>query len=53
MTKTEEILIGAIKICSKDKSISALLLQDYVSNHGPLSNEAGEIVKKILANADK
>lgn len=53
MTKNEEILIGAVKICCKDKNITAALLQDYVANHGFLSNEAGNLVKEILEKADK
>lgn len=53
MTKNEEILIGVIKICCKDKNITAAFLQNYVANHGFLSDEAGNLVKEILEKADK
>lgn len=46
MNPKEEILIEIIKV--NNKEMSALFLQDYIQRHGPLSNEAGDIVKKLL-----
>lgn len=46
MNPNEEILIEIIKVSNKE--MSALFLQYYIQRHGPLSNEAGDIVKKLL-----
>lgn len=36
-----------------DKNRKAILLQSYVQANGPMSNEAGELAKKILAEDNK
>ena len=42
----EIIFIIIAVILLKEKS--ALFLQDYIQRHGPLSNEAGDIVRKLI-----
>lgn len=50
MDPKEEILIEIIKV--NDKERSALFLQDYIQRHEPLSNEAGDIVRKLIAEKE-
>lgn len=46
ISSNERILIEIVKRNSKERA--ALYLQDYIQRNGFLSNEAGDIVKKIL-----
>ena len=51
MTQSEKLLIAIIKI--NDLEACALVLQDYIQRNGPVSNEAGDEIKKILAEKQK
>lgn len=42
----EAILIEIVRVNTKEQA--ALYLEDYIQHNGFLSNEAGNIVKKIL-----
>lgn len=46
ISPNERILIEIVKRNSKERA--ALYLEDYIQRNGFLSNEAGDIVKKIL-----
>ena len=51
MTQSEKMLIAIIK--ASNLEICALFLQDYIQRNGPVSNEAGDEIKRILAKKQK
>lgn len=51
MTQIEKYLIALIK--ANNLEVCALYLQDYIQRNGPVSNEAGDEIKKILAEKQK
>jgi len=51
MTQSEKMLIAAIK--ASNLEVCALFLQGYIQRNGPVSNEAGDEIKKILAEKQK
>ncbi len=51
MTQIEKYLIALIKV--NNLEVCALYLQDYIQRNGPVSNEAGDEIKKILAEKQK
>lgn len=53
LQEDEKTLVEVVKFYSHNKNLAAMILQDYISKHGPLSNEAGDQIKKILENADE
>lgn len=50
MSEKEEFLIAMVKANSKDMAIQ--YLQYYIQRNGFLSNEAGEEIRRILAEKD-
>ena len=51
MNDQERLLISILSM-TKDKDMQALILQSYIQENGPLSNEAGDKVKAILKGDD-
>lgn len=49
----EKTLIEVVKFYSHNKKLAAMILQNYIANHGPLSDEVGDQIKKILENIDE
>lgn len=52
MTQEEEILISLVKaaVDAKNENVAAMILQSYIAENGFLSEEAGNMVKTILAD---
>ena len=50
ISPNERILIEIVKRSSKERA--AAYLQDYIQSNGFLSNEAGDIIKKLLKEKD-
>ena len=46
----ETILVEIVRVNTKE--VAALYLQDYIQSNGFLSNEAGDIIKKLLKEKD-
>lgn len=46
MTTNELILIAIIE--ANTREMAALYLQDYIQRNGPVSNEAGDEIKRLL-----
>lgn len=46
----ETILVEIVRVNTKE--VAALYLQDYIQRNGFLSNEAGDIIKKLLKEKD-
>lgn len=46
----EKILVEIVRVNTKE--VAALYLQDYIQSNGFLSNEAGDIIKKLLKEKD-
>ncbi len=46
MNRAEQVLTAIIEANTKDMAI--LYLEDYIQRYGFLSDEAGDIVKKLL-----
>lgn len=51
MTRSEKMLIATIK--ASNLEVCALFLQDYIQRNGPVSDEAGDEIRKILAEKQK
>jgi len=47
----EELLITILKNATKENR--AYILQSYIQRYGPLSNEAGEVVKELLKDGEQ
>lgn len=47
MTTEEKILIAILRPM-KDRNSAAVILETYIQVNGPVSNEAGDEIKKIL-----
>lgn len=47
MTEEEKILIAILRPM-KDRNSAAVILETYIQVNGPVSNEAGNEIKKIL-----
>ena len=43
----EQMLIDALRM-APNKDIQAILLETYIQEYGPISDENGEIVRQIL-----
>lgn len=52
MTDKENVLVGLIKsaVDAKNENVAAMILQSYIAENGFLSEEAGNMVKTILAD---
>ena len=52
MTQEEEILISLVKaaVDAKNENAAAMILQSYIAENGFLGDEAGNMVKTILAD---
>lgn len=52
MTDQENVLVGLIKsaVDAKNENVAAIILQSYIAENGFLSEEAGNMVKTILAD---
>jgi len=46
----EKILVEIVRVNTKE--VAALYLQEYIQSNGFLSNEAGDIIKKLLEEKD-
>lgn len=46
----ETILVEIVRVNTKE--VAALYLQDYIQSNGFLSNEAGDIIKKLFKEKD-
>lgn len=46
----ETILVEIVRVNTKE--VAALYLQNYIQSNGFLSNEAGDIIKKLLKEKD-
>ena len=46
----ETILVEIVRVNTKE--VAALYLQEYIQSNGFLSNEAGDIIKKLLKEKD-
>ena len=46
----EKILVEIVRVNTKE--VAALYLQEYIQSNGFLSNEAGDIIKKLLKEKD-
>ena len=46
----ETILVEIVRVNTKE--VAALYLHDYIQSNGFLSNEAGDIIKKLLKEKD-
>lgn len=44
MSKNEQMLIAIMK-STKNKNTQAIILQSYIAENGPVSDEAGDIIK--------
>ena len=47
MTENEKYLITILKACP-DANTKAVILQSYIAEFGPVSDEAGEYIRDIL-----
>lgn len=47
MTEEEKMLIAILKPL-KDRNSAAIILETYIQVNGPVSNEAGDELRKIL-----
>lgn len=47
MSKNEQMLIAIMK-STKDKNMQAIILQSYIAENDPVSDETGDIIKKFL-----
>lgn len=47
MTKEEKMLIATLRSI-KDRNSAAVILETYIQVNGPVSNEAGDEIRKIL-----
>jgi|SRR5678815_3052712 len=52
MTNREKILVGMLRMFKNDETLWALVLQSFVQENGPLSEEAGLAVKAVLNEPD-
>ena len=49
----EEHLLTMLKIAKGNKNAQAVLVESYVQQYGPLSNELGDKVKALLAEGEE
>lgn len=47
MTEQEKMLIAILR-AMKDRNSAAVILETYIQANGPVSNEAGDEIRKIL-----
>ena len=47
----EQMLIDALRM-APNKNIQALLLETYIQEYGAISDENGEIIRRILAERE-
>lgn len=51
MMKAEEMVLIEIMKRVSDENVIAVLLQSFIQEYGPLSDEAGELVRKNIEEA--